>query len=94
MSRGACGLTDGPFCRARFGGEAGRAEESLLNFGQEVQVEWRIARLKTVGIGLVLALNIGVDPPDVFRCSPCAKLEAWIDPTLAPAAVSVENIAK
>jgi hypothetical protein len=50
-------------------------EEALSRFGQQVRVDWRIARLKTVGIGLLLALNIGVDPPDVFRCSPCAKLE-------------------
>ena len=50
-------------------------EEALARFGQQVRVDWRIARLKTVGIGLLLALNIGVDPPDVFRCSPCAKLE-------------------
>lgn len=69
-------------------------EDALLSFGQQVQVDWRISRLKTVGIGLLLALNIGVDPPDVFKCSPCAKLEAWIDPSLAPAAVSSENIAK
>jgi regulator-associated protein of mTOR len=29
----------------------------------------------------VLCLNIGVDPPDVIKTQPCAKLEAWIDPT-------------
>jgi hypothetical protein len=85
-------------------------EEALSRFGQQVRVDWRIARLKTVGIGLLLALNIGVDPPDVFRCMPCARLErwhgcacavrfltarpSWIDPTLAPAAVSAENIAR
>ncbi len=69
-------------------------EEALMRFGQQVSVDWRIARLKTVGIGLLLAINIGVDPPDVFRCSPCAKLESWIDPSLAPAAVSAEAIAK
>ncbi|KAK9448129.1 raptor N-terminal caspase like domain-containing protein [Limtongia smithiae] len=44
--------------------------------------EWRIRdRQKTVLAALVLCLNIGVDPPDVFKPEPCARLEAWVDPT-------------
>ncbi|KAI9595572.1 raptor N-terminal caspase like domain-containing protein [Syncephalis fuscata] len=27
-----------------------------------------------------LCLNIGIDPPDVVKTSPCARLECWIDP--------------
>ena len=38
-------------------------------------------RLKTVSAVLALCLNIGVDPPDVIKTSPCAKMECWIDPT-------------
>lgn len=28
----------------------------------------------------MLCLNIGVDPPDVVKTQPCARLEAWVDP--------------
>jgi regulatory associated protein of mTOR len=44
--------------------------------------EWRMRdRLKTVSAVLALCLNIGVDPPDVVKTSPCAKEECWIDPS-------------
>ena len=43
--------------------------------------EWRMKdRLKTVSAVLALCLNIGVDPPDVIKTNPCARLECWIDP--------------
>ncbi|KAF2090069.1 hypothetical protein K490DRAFT_35866 [Saccharata proteae CBS 121410] len=46
--------------------------------------EWRMKdRLKTVSAVLALCLNIGVDPPDVIKTNPCAKLECWIDPTVS-----------
>lgn len=42
---------------------------------------WRMKdRMKTVSVALVLCLNVGVDPPDVVKTSPCARLECWIDP--------------
>lgn len=41
-------------------------------------------RQRTVSAALVLCLNIGVDPPDVIKTQPCAKLEAWTDPTSFP----------
>lgn len=41
-------------------------------------------RQRTVSAALVLCLNIGVDPPDVIKTQPCAKLEAWTDPTAFP----------
>ncbi|KAF2273663.1 uncharacterized protein EI97DRAFT_460851 [Westerdykella ornata] len=45
--------------------------------------EWRMRdRLKTVSAVLALCLNIGVDPPDVIKTSPCAKEECWIDPSV------------
>ena len=34
--------------------------------------------MKTVSVALVLCLNVGVDPPDVVKISPCARLECWI----------------
>ena len=44
--------------------------------------DWRMRdRLKTVSAALAICLNIGVDPPDSIKTTPCAKLEAWIDPT-------------
>ncbi|KAI4175158.1 MAG: hypothetical protein LQ343_001919 [Gyalolechia ehrenbergii] len=46
--------------------------------------EWRMRdRLKTVSAALTICLNIGVDPPDVVKTNPTAKLECWIDPTAA-----------
>lgn len=44
--------------------------------------EWRMKdRLKTVSALLAVCLNIGVDPPDVIKTNPCARMECWIDPT-------------
>lgn len=44
--------------------------------------EWRMRdRLKTVSAALTICLNIGVDPPDVVKTNPTAKLECWLDPT-------------
>ncbi|CAA7033373.1 unnamed protein product [Microthlaspi erraticum] len=42
---------------------------------------WRLKeRMKTGCVALVLCLNISVDPPDVIKISPCARIESWIDP--------------
>ena len=35
-------------------------------------------QMKTVSVALVLCLNVGVDPPDVMKTSPCARMECWI----------------
>jgi regulator-associated protein of mTOR len=37
--------------------------------------------MKTVGVGLVMALNVGTDPPDIIKPHPCAKLQCWMDPS-------------
>ena len=51
--------------------------------------EWRMRdRLKTVSAALAICLNIGVDPPDVVKTNPTAKLECWTDPTSSTAANS------
>ncbi|CAM6047767.1 unnamed protein product, partial [Sphagnum compactum] len=43
--------------------------------------KWRMKdRMKTGCVALVLCLNVGVDPPDVIKISPCARMECWIDP--------------
>ena len=34
--------------------------------------------MKTVSVALVLCLNVGVDPPDIVKTQPCARLECWI----------------
>ena len=56
---------------------------------------WRLRdRLKTVAAALVLCLNVGVDPPDVIKPDPCARLECWLDPASMPAQKALEAIGK
>lgn len=43
-------------------------------------------------VALVLCLNIGVDPPDVIKISPCARLECWVDPLSMQPAKALETI--
>eukprot|EP01064_Diplonema_japonicum_P017087 TRINITY_DN2512_c0_g1_i1.p1 TRINITY_DN2512_c0_g1~~TRINITY_DN2512_c0_g1_i1.p1 ORF type:complete len:1224 (+),score=270.97 TRINITY_DN2512_c0_g1_i1:95-3673(+) len=47
--------------------------------------DWRCGkdRTKTTHVLLLMCLNVGIDPPDVLRVEPCAKLECWTDPLLA-----------
>lgn len=49
--------------------------------------------MKTVSVALVLCLNIGVDPPDTKKPSPCARKEAWIDPNVYNPQKSAQKIA-
>lgn len=54
--------------------------------------EWRMRdRLKTVSAVLALCLNIGVDPPDVIKTNPCARLECWVDPTTPGSGTGTTN---
>ena len=54
---------------------------------------WRIKdRMKTVGVCLVLALNIGTDPPDLIKPTPCANLQCWLDPSSISRAKAKERI--
>ena len=48
--------------------------------------------MKTVSVALVLCLNVGVDPPDVVKPNPCARLEAWVDPLANSSVKAVEKI--
>jgi regulator-associated protein of mTOR len=59
--------------------------------------DWRMRdRLKTVSAALCICLNIGVDPPDVVKTNPTAKLECWVDPTATTSAQNkvMEQIGK
>nr|CAI5862174.1 unnamed protein product [Callosobruchus analis] len=71
-------------------------EERHLEPIDELTVEpqmWRMKdRMKTVSVALVLCLNVGVDPPDVVKTQPCARLECWIDPTTMSSPKALEKI--
>jgi len=57
--------------------------------------KWRPKdRMKTGCVALVLCLNISVDPPDVIKISPCARMECWIDPFSMAPPKALENIGK
>lgn len=57
--------------------------------------DWRMReRLRTVSAALVLCLNIGVDPPDVSKTTPCSKLICWMDPTSIEVAKALPAIGK
>ncbi|XP_050383493.1 regulatory-associated protein of TOR 1 [Argentina anserina] len=57
--------------------------------------KWRPKdRMKTGCVALVLCLNISVDPPDVIKISPCARMECWIDPFSMAPTKALETIGK
>ncbi|RLV96276.1 Target of rapamycin complex 1 subunit KOG1 [Spathaspora sp. JA1] len=59
--------------------------------------DWKVMkeRQKTISAVLVLCLNLGVDPPDIMKTYPCAKYEAWCDPsTFTDTKKAIENIGK
>jgi len=61
----------------------------------EIASKWRQKeRLKTSSVALVVCLNIGVDPPDVIKISPCARLECWVDPLAMPSKKALDTIGK
>ncbi|KAF3776242.1 Regulatory-associated protein of TOR 1 [Nymphaea thermarum] len=67
---------------------SGPAENGLVS-------KWRPKdRMRTGCVALVLCLNISVDPPDVIKISPCARLECWIDPFSMAAPKALESIGK
>lgn len=59
--------------------------------------DWKVMkeRQKTISAVLVLCLNLGVDPPDIMKTYPCAKLEAWCEPsTFSDTKKAIEAIGK
>uniref|UniRef100_A0A2P2MA86 Regulatory-associated protein of TOR 1 isoform X1 n=1 Tax=Rhizophora mucronata TaxID=61149 RepID=A0A2P2MA86_RHIMU len=55
---------------------------------------WPKDRMKTGYVALVLCLKISVDPPDVIKISPCARMECWIDPFSMAPTKALEAIGK
>jgi regulator-associated protein of mTOR len=43
---------------------------------------------------MLLCLNLGVDPPDVVKTNPCAKLECWVDPSQLPSNKAIDAIGR
>ena len=75
----------------------GKPRQEPLTDGDDGSDDWRVkSRIKTVFAGLMLCLNIGVDPPDVVKTSPTATLEAWVDPVSpsSPSSKTMETIGK
>jgi regulator-associated protein of mTOR len=74
---------------------AGDDSQDKKQLGGRVVSKWRQKeKLKTTAVALVLCLNIGVDPPDVIKISPCARLECWVDPMSMQPAKALETIGK
>ena len=70
----------------------GKPRQEALTDGDDGTDDWRVkSRIKTVFAGLMLCLNIGVDPPDVVKTNPTATLEAWVDP-VSPSALSSKTM--
>ncbi|XP_065167267.1 regulatory-associated protein of mTOR isoform X2 [Atheta coriaria] len=60
---------------------------------KDMTEKWRMTeRMKTVSVALVLCLNVGVDPPDIVKTQPCARLECWIDPLCLSPSKALETI--
>ena len=75
--------------------EAGEANDEPSEQEQGLVSKWRHKeRLKTTAVALVLCLNIGVDPPDVIKISPCARLECWVDPMSMQPPKALDTIGK
>ncbi|CAH1433485.1 unnamed protein product [Lactuca virosa] len=53
-----------------------------------------LIKMKTGCVALFLCLNISVDPPDVIKISPCARMECWIDPFSMAPQKALETIGK
>ncbi|GLC71947.1 hypothetical protein PLESTF_001187700 [Pleodorina starrii] len=80
-------------CEERHDGTTDDADLRAVDHG--LVSKWRQKeKLKTLHVALVLCLNIGVDPPDVIKISPCARLECWVDPMSAQPAKALEHIGK
>ena len=60
---------------------------------EETSNTWRLKRkTNTVGVALVVCLNVGTDPPDVIKPSNCARKECWFDPVSVPKNKALETI--
>lgn len=70
-----------------------KRHKEVIEGSRPLAQTWRMKeRMKTVSVALVLCLNIGVDPPDVVKTSPCARMECWIDPLSTSAQKALETV--
>lgn len=75
--------------------DASEAVTSLVALQDTLISKWRMKdRMKTMSVALLLCLNVGVDPPDVLKISPCARLECWINPLAMQPQKALEAIGK
>ena len=59
----------------------------------KIKPSWPLKdKMRTAGVGLIMALNVGTDPPDVIKPNPCAKLQCWMDPLSVSRAKAKEQI--
>lgn len=49
--------------------------------------------MKTVSVGIVLCLNVGVDPPDIIKPNPHAVIQCWTDPFASAPTKASDTIA-
>ena len=81
------------FCEERH--EQSDVGTELPGGSEEVVSKWRMKdRMKTTSVALILCLNIGVDPPDVLKISPCARMQCWINPLAMQAQKALDCIGK
>ena len=75
---------------------AQQSEDSAQDEDEEPKINsWRLKeRMKTMNVALVACLNIRVDPPDVIKPSPCARMECWVDPQMMSPQKALETIGK
>ncbi|XP_015778065.1 PREDICTED: regulatory-associated protein of mTOR-like [Acropora digitifera] len=70
-----------------------KRHKEVIEGSRPLAQTWRMKeRMKTVSVALVLCLNIGVDPPDVVKTSPCARMECWIDPLSTSSQKALETV--
>uniref|UniRef100_A0A0A9WPK3 Regulatory-associated protein of mTOR n=2 Tax=Lygus hesperus TaxID=30085 RepID=A0A0A9WPK3_LYGHE len=70
-----------------------KRHNEAIEGGNTITQTWRMKeRMKTVSVALVICLNVGVDPPDIMKTTPCARLECWIDPLAMPSQKALEAI--
>lgn len=74
--------------------KVGSSKQAVAHAGcVSLTAGWPLAAvLQTVSVALVLCLNIGTDPPDVVKTSPCARKECWFDPRTTSKQKATETI--
>ena len=80
--------TEGLYFQRKYRTPSNSSEESDEKDDDVIEGElvctptWRLKeRMKTTGVCMILALNIGTDPPDVSKPTPCATKLCWLDPS-------------